>query len=192
MALIQPFNAHHRVLTDLFQLFLRVVRYRLMSLNLPSNPGVGFKLTAPRIPDRASSSSGSPGPQYSISGTGIPWDLTERQKSQNLLLSKRYEGKAAFSFSSSSSAGDTTKTTTTTMQARGNSFAVDPKGDNHAPSAVPVGPPSDAPTSSGKKRPREQDDAAPADYYNVPGMAALMEREMNQNDLLSKRYHRKE
>lgn len=131
-----------------------------------------MKLTAPRIP-AGSRSDKSPGPQtYSIGGT---MHQSERQKSQNSLLSKRYEGKN-FSASSSPAGG-------ATMQAQKHSV-----GDAQNSSSDS----SSAPTSAGKKRARDEDGAAPSDYYNIPGMSDLTAGEVNQNELLSKRYQKKE
>ena len=56
---------------------------------MSSNPGVGLKLTEPRIQE--TNGPQAPSPQsYSIRTC---MDVTERQKYQNELLSKRYEGK---------------------------------------------------------------------------------------------------
>eukprot|EP00585_Thalassiosira_rotula_P011092 CAMPEP_0196154192 /NCGR_PEP_ID=MMETSP0910-20130528/38449_1 /TAXON_ID=49265 /ORGANISM="Thalassiosira rotula, Strain GSO102" /LENGTH=72 /DNA_ID=CAMNT_0041418155 /DNA_START=220 /DNA_END=438 /DNA_ORIENTATION=- len=44
----------------------------------------------------------------------------------------------------------------------------------------------------GTKRLREpDDDPPPTDYYSIPGMSDLTEREEKQNELLCKRYQKK-
>ena len=142
-----------------------------------SNPGVGLKLTTPRIP-AGSCSDKSPGPQtYSIGGT---MEQTSREKSQNLLLSKRYEGKN-FSASSSPAGSATMQAQKHNVGDAQNSHATQSSSDS-----------SSAPPSAGKKRARDQDGAAPTEYYNIPGMSDLTAGEVNQNELLSKRYQKKD
>lgn len=119
-----------------------------MSLNLPSNPGVGLKLTAPRIPDHPSSSdTHGPGPQsYSIGGMS---DLTEREMNQNELLSKRYE-----------------PSTGAAMKNNG-----DPKSYHQFRVTLrELLASSPASPSAGQKRTREQDNS---EYYKIPGMSDL-------------------
>lgn len=89
-------------------------------------------------------------------------DLTEREKAQNELISKRYEGKnPPGTLTPGSSAG-------ASMQPR-------------TPSS-----------SAGQKRAREDEGAGPSEYYKLPGMSDLTEREQRQNELLCKRYQKKE
>mmetsp|Transcript_8476 Transcript_8476/g.20738 ORF Transcript_8476/g.20738 Transcript_8476/m.20738 type:complete len:157 (-) Transcript_8476:1364-1834(-) len=148
----------------------------LMSFDFTSNPGVGLKLTAPRIHDRTfSSDTPGPGPQsYSISGMS---DLTERERIQNELLSKRSQLLDRFGLPSEKNFPPNETPAATTMQ---------PICDLKITSASPS-----TPISTGQKRAREQD-AAPSEYYSIPGMSDLTEREMNQNEFHSKRYHGKE
>lgn len=54
---------------------------------------------------------------------------------------------------------------------------------------VPHHPPP--PVFSGSKRARENE-PGPAEFYKLPGMGDLTERELRQNELLSKRYQKKE
>ena len=57
------------------------------------NPGVGLKMTGPRIVETNANESIGPGPQQYNTST----KLTEREKAQNELLSKRYmKGGIAF------------------------------------------------------------------------------------------------
>ncbi|KAL7546328.1 hypothetical protein ACHAWF_009655 [Thalassiosira exigua] len=157
-----------------------------MSLNLPSNPGVGLQLTGPRIQEHLSSpsiSGPSPGPQsYSINGT---MDLTERQKNQNLLLSRRYEGKNFSSPIPPLGAAATQGPPPPSHPAEGNVCS--------APVASPSAPQTpSAPSSLGKKRSREPDAGLPAEYYDLPGMADRTDQEWNRDEILCKRYHMKE
>lgn len=62
--------------------------------NISFNPGVGLKLTSPRISNLVRpSSSETPSPDYYSVKCGM-MDLTERQKNENERLSKRYERKS--------------------------------------------------------------------------------------------------
>jgi len=67
--------------------------------------------------------------------------------------------------------------------------AVDTTGGHPTQSAATSSSPS---TFAGRKRTREPDNPAPTEYYKIPGMSDLSEQELKQNELLSKRYHKKE
>jgi len=65
---------------------------------MTNNPGVGLKLTAPRI--SSTSESSGPGPQtYYVPGS---LHTTEREKAQNDILSKRYTNSASTHYATSS------------------------------------------------------------------------------------------
>ncbi len=54
------------------------------------------------------------------------------------------------------------------------------------------GPSVASPPSNIAGNKRARDETTPTDYYNIPGMSDLTEREQTQNEILSKRYHKKE
>ena len=76
------------------------------------------------------------------------------------------------------------------MQAQKSS--VDTAEQSHRVQSTTAISPHSAPhVHAGTKRPREPDNPVPTDYYKLPGMSDLTERELKQNEILSKRYQKK-
>jgi hypothetical protein len=127
------------------------------------NPGVGLKLTAPRI--SMALLSDSPSPQSYRVNNGM-MDLTERQRSQNALLSQRY----------AKNCPSTTSDIVLTRQAR---------LETSKPRILRS-------PSSQKKCSRPKALAPDSKFYNIRGMADLTDQEVRQNKMLSSRYSAKE
>ena len=140
--------------------------FPLNMTTLSFNPGVGLKLTAPRIQDNSRpSSAGTPSPQsYSLKGT---LDVTDREKNQNELLSKRYERKSIGSRSTF-----TTNAPSKCRPSRSVDF---------------VWLSSGIVTSRARNRATSNNNV-PSEYYSIRGMTDLTEREVSRNELISNRY----
>ena len=123
------------------------------------NPGVGLKFSAPRI-SYLHLIRDSPSPQSYRLKTGF-LDLTEQQKNQNALLSKRYEKSKQPQMTSFVVPNHTTRETT-------NSFPIRP---------------------SSQKRSTRPKKPTSTDFYSFRGMTDLTDREMKQNQMLSNRYN---
>lgn len=142
-----------------------------MTLTTNTNPGVGLKLTAPRISKLITSTLDTPSPQsYHIKNFGII-DLTERQKNQNALISKRYEKNSS---SSNSGIVLTHQTRLETTKPLLCSFPVRPSSKKSSRNRPMT-------TTSPKA-------ANPPPFYSIRGMTDLTDREMKRNEMTSKRY----
>ena len=142
----------------------------LMTLTTNTNPGVGLKLTAPRISKLVTSTLATPCPQsYHIKNFGII-DLTERQKIQNALLSKRYEKNKRPSTSGIVLTHQTRFETTKPLLC---SFPVRPSSKKSSRNRPKITPPKAI-------------ECPP--FYSIRGLADLSDREVKRNEMISKRY----
>lgn len=129
------------------------------------NPGVGLKLTAPRISSMVVSSD-SPSPQtYQVKNS--TFDLTERQKNSNALLSKRY-----MNMRPSTASGI---------------FSTQTRGDVKSKLKLDTFPIIRPQKNVTKTSSKSSVNTEPG-FYSIRGLADQTDRQRSQNKLLSDRY----
>lgn len=131
------------------------------------NPGIGLKLTAPRI-SRMAIEPDSPSPQMYQVKVGT-FDLTDRQKNQNAILSQRYMNVRPSTASGIVSAQTREETVISKPKLKLDSF------------------PIRAQTNAAKNSSKSSISTEPG-FYSIRGMADQTDRQRSQNKLLSNRY----